>query len=326
MRRLRLLRRISGGSYGASELAIFAEGASSEVRNTTAAGVKGDIVTEFLLPTCARRIIKKMLPARILHACRMARDTKLFQYQREIRFLPQLLKHDQVSIDIGANIGLFTDILSRRSSKVLAFEPHPGCAEYLRKLNLRNCDILEMAASDRFGESALRVPLRSNQELHALSTIEESNDLVSQSGACGIVRHLVPTVTLDEILDQRLAVSDIVGFIKIDVEGHELAVLKGARSTIERHRPAMLIELEFRHGAPVEETFALLSWQTYRAFALVGSQSLSAITVGELRALQSDDRFQRKLKQHSYDGYVNNVIFLPEHFPLLNTMRSGLPD
>lgn len=146
--------------------------------------------------------------------------------------------------------------------------------------------------------------------MDTLSTIEHCNDVGSRIDAEGVVEHLVPTATLNEALAERLAPSDAVGFIKIDVEGHELAVLEGARATIERHRPALLLEIEFRHGARVAETFAFLQQRDYRAFVVVGS-TLSAITVDELAVLQSDEWLQRKLKEQRYVGYVNNVFFLP---------------
>jgi FkbM family methyltransferase len=237
--------------------------------------------------------------------------TVLFPFERELRFLPQFLHRDRIAIDVGANVGVFTEILARGSKRVIAFEPHPRCAAHLRSLGIRNCDVVETALSDSMGRAALRIPVRAGVELHALGTIAGANNAESHLGADGTFEHSVAVSTLDDVLAARLAQSETVGFIKIDVEGHELAVLKGAVATIERHRPAMLIEIEYRHGAPVDDIFSFLEQRGYRALALLDGRALTSVSPDRLRAVQSDERLARKLAQPRYPGYVNNVFFVP---------------
>jgi FkbM family methyltransferase len=48
------------------------------------------------------------------------------------------LSPDDIAVDVGANVGLFTAVLARRSKKVIAFEPNPSCAEHLGKVAPRH--------------------------------------------------------------------------------------------------------------------------------------------------------------------------------------------
>jgi len=97
-----------------------------------------------------------------------------------------------------------------------------------------------------------------------------------------------------------------VCFIKIDVEGHELEVLKGGVRTIDRERPTLLVEIEQRHLAcPMQVVFDYLGEFGYRGFFFHD---------GGLRALSefSADLHQRLpfLPNGLARDYVNNFVFL----------------
>jgi FkbM family methyltransferase len=258
-----------------------------------------------------RRLAKNLLPARAVHAYRMFVHTTFSPFEREIRLLPRFLDDEKIAIDVGANVGVFTTLMARHSRKVLAFEPHPSCAAQLRKLHLRNCDVIESALSERDGTAVLRVPLAGHDDLHALSTLAAGNDFRNQAEVGSVREVTVATTSLDAALASRLAPSDDVGFIKIDVEGHELAVLRGATDTIVRHRPVLLVETEARHGVQLDEVFGMLADRGYTARALVDDELVS-IDAKSLRELQSPERLARKLAEPRYFGYINNVFFLPE--------------
>jgi FkbM family methyltransferase len=258
-----------------------------------------------------RRLAKNLLPPRVVHAYRMFAHTTLFPFEREITLLPRFLAADKIAIDIGANVGVLTTLMARRARKVLAFEPHPTCAAQLRSLRLRNCEVIEAALSDRDGTALLRVPLAGEGDLPALSTLAGGNDFHSQPEVETVREVAVATIRLDAAVASRLAPSDRVGFIKIDVEGFELAVLRGAADTIARHRPVLLVEIEARHGVALDDVFALLAEHGYAAHALIGGE-LAPIDAPALRKLQSPARLARKLAEPRYFGYVNNVFFLPD--------------
>jgi hypothetical protein len=100
---------------------------------------------------------------------------------------------------------------------------------------------------------------------------------------------------------------DGVSFIKIDVEGHEEAVLRGAAATIERHRPFMLIESENRHNpGAVGRVCKLLSDRKYSCFVLKDDRLMPLSEFDEKR-----DQDPAALANRSGAIYINNFVFVP---------------
>lgn len=141
----------------------------------------------------------------------------------------QLCREDTVFVDVGANFGYFTvlaaNLISNRGTgRVIAFEPNPKLADLLRRNVEINWSIApvafhQAAVADAPGEVQLYVP-KGHGANASLSAPEDVESLVVT----------VPAVSLDDTLPADLAID----FMKIDVEGHELSVLKGARGVIGR--------------------------------------------------------------------------------------------
>ena len=94
------------------------------------------------------------------------------------------------------------------------------------------------------------------------------------------------------------------GFLKIDVEGHERAVLEGARGLIARDKPAMIIEIEERHtGRDLNEELDFVETFGYRTLAISEGRLIA-------RAMLDVDRDHRA--KAGEPGYANNFVFLPE--------------
>jgi FkbM family methyltransferase len=159
--------------------------------------------------------------------------------EQELYVAPLLCDPNKTSIDIGAADGIYALHMLETSRDCLAFEPRQSAAlkmsEMVKCLSLP-VRVEAVALSDVVGEATLRI----FETWAGRATVESENRLEDciDGRIYGVT---VPTRRLD---DYDLAA---VGFIKIDVEGHELSVLKGASQTIERHRPLMLIEIEDRH-------------------------------------------------------------------------------
>ncbi|MGU0693160.1 FkbM family methyltransferase [Pseudomonas aeruginosa] len=137
-------------------------------------------------------------------------------------------------IDIGANIGLTSLALSGlcEEGQVVAIEPVPVTFRLLEKnlslLPRSNVLAINKALGDKDGSVAMYV----NESNLATAFV------VSEEG-CGDLE--IPLTTLDSLVaDCSLASVD---FIKIDVEGHELDVLRGARKTLGKFRPNVLLEM-----------------------------------------------------------------------------------
>jgi FkbM family methyltransferase len=141
-------------------------------------------------------------------------------YERETqRLLAGLLRPGRVFYDLGANVGFYSVMAARRGAIVHAFEPEPGNLLALRRhveLNALNIVVHEAAVSDVEGRA----------------TFGGSGS----TGRLGDGRIEVQTVALDSL---TIPPPDVM---KIDVEGAELAVLRGGYRTIARHLPAILLE------------------------------------------------------------------------------------
>jgi FkbM family methyltransferase len=258
-----------------------------------------------------REAVRTTLPPRVVHAYRVVRHTMLWPCEQEMVAARQFLAPDKVAVDVGANVGLFTAVLARRSKKVIAFEPNPACAEHLMEVAPRNCEIIAKAVSDREGTTVLRVPVYGSVPMHALATIEEANRHGTETRATGVVTHSVETVTLDQTLLPAMS-GERVAFINIDAEGHEFAVLRGGEGLIAAYRPVLLVELEYRHGGAVAEVFDWLGARAYVPRALIDGRTLAPVDPTSLRDLQDEVRLARQLAGDRRSGYLNNIFFLPD--------------
>ena len=226
-----------------------------------------------------------------------------FRDQRgEIRELRRVLRGGDVAVDVGANKGSYTYWMRRAvgsSGRVVAVEPQPELASYLREacgsLGWSNVDVLEAAASDRAGRATLRIPG---------SGASPGASLERGAGTGGQAREVeCETVRLDDVLDRS---SGRVALVKVDVEGHELAVFRGAEGILERHRPTLLFECESRHlgGKAPAGVFAFLAERGYRGF-FFSRAGLRPIAEFDPAAHQrrAPGRFWKA------PGYVNNFLF-----------------
>lgn len=139
--------------------------------------------------------------------------------------------------------------MARWSAGVIAFEPQPEHAHFLSRAFGRRVTVEQVALSDSEGEAVLRIPLAAFED--GCATIEPRNTL-----AGGAIReYAVRRRCLDSY--------DLppVGVVKIDVEGHELAVLQGAKALLERDRPHLVIEAEERHCPGTLANVATFLWR-----------------------------------------------------------------
>jgi FkbM family methyltransferase len=149
-------------------------------------------------------------------------------------YLRAQLSPQDVFVDIGANIGLFTIMAGRRGTAVVVFEPDPFNCERLRRniklngLNESRTIVHRTALGDTTGQIKLHRPLNDNYGMASV---------VSKYAPDGIQ---VPLRRLDDML----TLSDRRYVVKVDVEGAELQVLDGARATLEKMKPGSLWMVE----------------------------------------------------------------------------------
>jgi FkbM family methyltransferase len=180
--------------------------------------------------------------------------------------LATVLRTNSNAIDVGANEGAVLDSIVRLApgGRHLAYEPLPELSERLAA-RFPSVDVRCAALSDVAEETEFSHVL----DAPAYSGLRERADL--PVGADRVRRIPVRTERLDEALPGGY----VPTLIKIDVEGAELQVLRGAVDTLERHRPFVL----FEHGAGgadlygtrPQDVFDLLDGAGLRIFDLDGA-------------------------------------------------------
>ena len=232
----------------------------------------------------------------------------------ELSLLKHIILHAGVAVDVGANFGLYTRELARITDIVHAFEPSNAMAGILRNTSARNVIVHEMALSDHSGDTCLRIPKTDNGLIHSLASVEQS--VANAMGPHESAK--VPLAPLDTIVQADIA------FVKIDVEGHELKVLEGARGVLKQSRPIFLIEAEERHrpGA-TKSVFQFFSSNDYQGFFLKGHDVLATDAFDAASMQDNDSLFadgSRKPGRH----YVNNFFFFPRPFDGRRLLLAGL--
>jgi FkbM family methyltransferase len=219
----------------------------------------------------------------------------------ELRVMKRFVPRDRDSIDVGANVGVHSYFLARWSRSVHAFEPNPRLVEYLRRAVSRNVAVSAIALSDSTGMARLSIPRLHGVEADPYASIEPRvASLRANEFGAAVDEVEVRTAPLDSLRMTE------IGFIKIDVEGHELSVLRGARETLERDRPTLLIELDQRYlEQPLEQALHEISALGYDGFFILEH---------ELRPIAelSVDRHQTQpLADPAAGPFVENFLFRP---------------
>jgi FkbM family methyltransferase len=216
----------------------------------------------------------------------------------ELGRLADLCGTGGVMIDVGAWYGPWSLRLAKRADRLITIEP-TARHEVLRKILPANAEVIYAAASDQAGTGELWTVG------HGTGTEGMSSMRRREIHGASIP---VPLIRIDD-LDAK-----DVRFIKIDVEGHELNVLRGAGETVDRERPRLLVEVEERIQ-PVEPLISLVtswgytgwvlsrgSWCSLDDFDLVGRQAATVHVA---------NRGMMKRLIWPYPRYVNSVLFMP---------------
>jgi FkbM family methyltransferase len=242
------------------------------------------------------------MPVRI-RARRMLEGARRANRDAELDMIDLLVGPDEWAIDVGAHVGLYAAAMLESAQHVVAFEPDPWAALALKQLFADRLNLLEAAASDVPGAAVIHVPRIRDDLAHARATLEPAVARGLQNEEVAVLRVRIDDLALDR-----------VGLIKVDVEGHEQSVLRGAEATLRRCQPALIVESEIRHradGPTLVERYLgdlgyagmfaygedLLPFEAFRPDVHQRDELRAAIEAGE---------------DHAGD-YANNFIFLPTH-------------
>ena len=181
-----------------------------------------------------------------------------------IKFVQSLDLKGSSVLDIGANRGIYCHFLSRSVGKdgsVTAFEPQPECLDTIkdvvRMFKLRNIDLRNCGLSDNAATSTLHrgKPEHGSASLNFSAKQHRIGEEIETS-----------VVTLDSIAD---TIPRPIRFIKCDIEGHEIPMLKGGRKTLTEDQPIILVEI---YEKEVDEASRVLAEYGHAGFFRIGTQ------------------------------------------------------
>lgn len=235
------------------------------------------------------------------------------RYEPEIRRLDEVCGRGGTMIDIGGWYGPWTRRLVHRAGQVVVIEPTP-LHEVLRRTLPPRVDVIAAAASDGCGEAELWVP-SADAGVRGVSSLHR-RDIHGESIK-------VPLVRVDE-----MGLRDVT-FIKIDVDGHEVPVLRGAAAVIQRDQPRLLIEVEQRIQ-PVTDVIGLMSSYGYRGWVLPGRRWVPVdgfpLAAHQARTAHVSERGLLARALWPSPRYVNSVLFLPAGRAPVRPGRQDRPD
>lgn len=172
----------------------------------------------------------------------------------ELLHLSEFCGSTGTAIDIGASIGLFTYPLSKLFQRVYAFEINDEITQWIGRYNPGNIELIHCGLSSAAGTARFYIPVAHGMRLVGWGSLNRDN----LPGTKEFLERDVKVAPLDDF-----GITGI-GFIKIDVEGHELEVLKGAAATIAQSRPIVLVELKSTHIESADSWFLGLDYRRFR--------------------------------------------------------------
>ena len=243
------------------------------------------------MPLPVREWLTMLLPPSYFYSRRIAEEAR--SGEPELALLARLVPHGGTAVDIGANQGVYAYALAAIADRVVAFEPNPDYAFFARWM-LRGCaEVHELALSDESSRGTLHVPLSDQgMVLHLAGSLKRTH---SQ-----FLKHETYDVEIRTLDEFRLV---NVRFIKADVEGSEREVLEGARATIARERPVILLELlSGTHPDPGALAAEICASFRYDAFLMQRGQKIAALPA--IAALGKNTSWGTDIESR-------NVLFVP---------------
>lgn len=165
--------------------------------------------------------------------------------REELYFFKKLILKDSCVLEVGTHIGYLTQYfedLVGEEGRVLAVEPTQTSLRYLKKNVRSNTAVIEKAASSKKGQAEFFVEEFggfTNSLVEEFTISKNESHIASQNVSSKVNSVIIETDTLDNICSQN---NFVPNFIKIDVEGAEYEVLKGASNTLKNVN-ALMVEV-----------------------------------------------------------------------------------
>lgn len=218
----------------------------------------------------------------------------------ELLLLEFLVNKEAVFFDIGSNKGEYAYYAEKLipAKNIYLFEPEKKLNMQLKAI-FKNCHVNDIALSDTKGKHLFKIPVINGVIDNCLSSLEVENKEVNETES---IVYEVETDTLDNFAGTYSLKPDL---IKIDVEGHELSVLKGGENYISNQHPTLIIEIEQRHHKTisVESVFESFKTKGYHCFYYSKKQ-------GQLFSIDDKTHLTNTPDFFGKPYYINNYIFI----------------
>jgi len=262
------------------------------------------------LYTLSKNVVLNWLPTSMLQYIKKLHHAKKLQVfsledEPDLKISRYLIDEGDIVLDLGANVGIYTKILSEYVGKeglVYSLEPVPLTFDILtsniKKLHLDNVKALNLAVSDKMSTVTMAIPkyAQGGENFYMAHIVQGTGDDIN------LMRVTVNTVTIDE---QFSEIMNRITFVKSDVEGHDVECVKGALDLIKRGNAAWLIEvsgdLDY-NGSPAAELFNIMHDHGYSVWWFDGA----------------------RLKQRSFGEKSTNYFFLKDSH--IQKIRNKNPD
>jgi FkbM family methyltransferase len=213
------------------------------------------------------RAIRRNVYAYELFRTYIGRLSFMLPLELEFHAFRVLPSTDRLFLDIGANDGISARSfrLFNKTTPILSIEANPCHERGLKrtKAALASFDYQIVAAGERRGQLVLHTPVVRGIALSAYAAMDRSeaerrvrHDMPGSARRLRFIETVVPVIPID---DMALTPD----FVKIDVEGFELEVLRGMVGTIERCRPIFMIERDPEHSAGITEILRPYGYRPY---------------------------------------------------------------
>ena len=238
-----------------------------------------------------RELLTMLMPPSVYYRRRIAEEVDAGE--PELDLLPELVRRGGTAVDVGANQGFFSFALAQHAGHVVAFEPNADYALFARWMLRGHAEVLRYALSDRSGRATFHVPIsKEGMVLHLAGSLKGEFPQFSEIRTYDVEIRSLDSFKLKDVC-----------FIKVDVEGAEREVLDGAKETIARDRPVLVLELlSGTHPNPHDLTAAICNDFGYEAFVLKGREKLPALPT--IAALGQNSTYNTHL-------ITRNVLFMP---------------
>ena len=224
------------------------------------------------------------------------------EFDAELLLLEFFLNKNSVFFDIGTNKGEYAYYAEKlmNPKNIYLFEPEKKLNKQLNTI-FSNCQVNNLALSDSKGTHQFKIPVINGVIDNCLSSLEVDTKEDNETEA---IIYEVKTDTIDNFTKEKNIIHDL---IKIDVEGHELSVLKGAENFISKHHPTLIIEIEQRHHKTtnIESVFESFNQKGYKCYYYSKKQSQLFSYENKTHLTNTKDYFGKI-------DYINNYIFIHE--------------